>query len=137
MKDRPIGEIIKERRLKLGLTQEQLAQKLGYKSKSTINKIELGINDISQRKIVRFADALDTTASYLMGWTSNPSKTAVYEHFTDNSYELIRDETRDNSKKVNPFEITSPELDIILAYRNADDLTKSDIRKLLDVEKYS
>ena len=137
MTDRPIGEIIKERRLKLGLTQEQLAQKLGYKSKSTINKIELGINDISQRKIVRFADALDTTASYLMGWTSNPNKTAVYEHFTDNSYALIRDETRENSKKVNPFGITSPELDIILAYRNADDLTKEDIRKLLDVEEYS
>ena len=50
------------------MTQEELANKLGYKSKSTINKIELGINDIPQSKIVQFANALDTTPSVLMGW---------------------------------------------------------------------
>ena len=36
--------------------------------KSTINKIESGINDITQSKIIQFAKALDTTPSYLMGW---------------------------------------------------------------------
>ena len=135
MIDRPIGEIIKERRLDLGLTQEQLAQKLGYKSKSTINKIELGINDISQRKIIKFADALGTTASYLMGWTSNPSKTAVFEHFTDDTFELFRDEMHLNPTKVNPYGITSPELDIIFAYRNASDSTREAVCKLLDIEE--
>lgn len=64
-----IGNRIKERRLELRLTQEELATKLGYKSKSAINKIELGINDISQSKVVRFAEALDTTPADLMGWT--------------------------------------------------------------------
>ena len=43
-----VGKNIKKRRIALGLTQEDLAKKLGYKSKSTINKIEKGINDISQ-----------------------------------------------------------------------------------------
>lgn len=54
-----IGTIIKQRRLALGMTQEELAHKLGYKSKSTINKIEIGVNGISQSKINDFANALD------------------------------------------------------------------------------
>ena len=41
---------------------------MGYKSKSTINKIELGINDIPQSKIAKFAEVLATTPSFLMGW---------------------------------------------------------------------
>jgi transcriptional regulator with XRE-family HTH domain len=63
-----VGERILKRRKALGLTQEELAKLMGYKSKSTINKIEMGINDIPQSKIVRFAEVLLTTPSYLMGW---------------------------------------------------------------------
>lgn len=60
------GEKIKARREELGMTQEELAKKLGYRSRSTINKIELGINDIGQSKIIAFAKALHTTTSYLL-----------------------------------------------------------------------
>ena len=63
------GKRIKKRREELGLSQDALAQKLGYKSRSSINKIELGLNDISQSKIVAFAKALHTTPEYLMGWS--------------------------------------------------------------------
>ena len=42
-----LGNFIKQRRIELGMTQEDLAHKLGYKSKSSINKIEMGINGIS------------------------------------------------------------------------------------------
>ena len=63
-----VGDNILSRRKALGLTQEELAQRMGYKSKSTINKIEMGINDIPQSKIVRFAEVLGTTPAYLMGW---------------------------------------------------------------------
>lgn len=60
-----LGEFIKQRRLELGMTQEDLAYKLGYKSKSSINKIEMGINGISYSKIKDFAKALDCP-SYLL-----------------------------------------------------------------------
>ena len=63
-----VGDNISKLRKEMGLTQEELAIRLGYKSKSTINKIELGINDISQSKIVRFAKVLNTTPAHLMGW---------------------------------------------------------------------
>jgi transcriptional regulator with XRE-family HTH domain len=66
-----VGQNIAFIRKSLGWTQEELALKMGYKSKSTINKIELGINDIPQSKIVKFAEALGTTPAVLMGWKEN------------------------------------------------------------------
>lgn len=63
-----VGKNIAQRRKTLGMTQEELAKKMGYKSKSTINKIELGINDVVQSKIVKFAEVLETTPAVLMGW---------------------------------------------------------------------
>lgn len=61
-----IGERIKARREELGMTQQQLADRLGYKSKASINKIEVGKNGIAQKKIVDFANALQTSIEYLM-----------------------------------------------------------------------
>lgn len=63
-----IGENIRRRRIQLGMTQEELANRVGYTSKSTINKIEQGVNDVPQNKIVKFADALNTSPAALMGW---------------------------------------------------------------------
>ena len=63
---------IKSRRTELGLTVEELAHKMGYKDKSSISKIENGKADIPQSKIAAFADALQTTPTYLMGWEEQP-----------------------------------------------------------------
>ena len=61
-------KIIRSRRIALKMTQQELAQKLGYKSTSTIAKIESGENDIPQAKLVAFAEALNTTPADLMGF---------------------------------------------------------------------
>lgn len=74
-----IGRNIMERRKSLGMTQEELATKMGYKSKSTINKIENGTNDIPQSKIVKFAEVLETTPAYLMGWEKKVEENPVGE----------------------------------------------------------
>lgn len=74
-----IGENIQQMRKALGWTQEDLAKRMGYKSKSTINKIELGINDIPQNKIVKFAEVLGTTPAHLMGWLEE-STDPISEH---------------------------------------------------------
>lgn len=60
-------EKIRARREELGMTQDELAKILGYKSRSTIAKIEKGENDITQSKIIAFAQALKTTPGDLMG----------------------------------------------------------------------
>lgn len=67
-----LGERIKKRRTELGLSQAELATLLDYGDRSTIAKIESGKNDLTQSKIVLFADTLETTPSYLMGWTDDP-----------------------------------------------------------------
>ncbi len=63
-----LGKNIRKYREQLGLSQENLATRIGYKSRSSINKIELGENDIPQSKILAFAKALHTTPACLMGW---------------------------------------------------------------------
>lgn len=70
-----IGERIRIRRKMLQLSQKELAERIGYdtdNNKSTISKIETGANDITRTKISIFANALETTEAYLMGWTDNP-----------------------------------------------------------------
>ena len=66
-----LGNRIKERRIEMDMSQEQLAQKVGYKSRSSINKIELGKSDISQTMIKMIATALNTTPAYIMGWEAD------------------------------------------------------------------
>lgn len=63
-----IGERIKEKREEMNLSQEQLADMLGYKSKTSIHKVEQGMTDLPQSKIIEFAKALNTSPAYLMGW---------------------------------------------------------------------
>ena len=43
------------RRKELGLSQEELAQRMGYRSKSSITKLEKGINDLPQSKVEELA----------------------------------------------------------------------------------
>jgi transcriptional regulator with XRE-family HTH domain len=63
-----IGFRIKARREALGMSQDELALKMGYKNRSTIAKIENGTNDVVQTNIVKFAEVLNTTIAYLMDW---------------------------------------------------------------------
>lgn len=69
-----IGERIKYRREQLGLSQDELARRLGYKSRSSINKIENDASGLPQSKIVAIANALQTTPSYIMGWEETQKK---------------------------------------------------------------
>ena len=46
-----LGENIRAARERLNMTQDELAKKLGYKSRSSTNKIESGENDIFQSNI--------------------------------------------------------------------------------------
>ena len=86
------GERVKARRIELGWTQEELAEKMGYKSKSSINKIELGINDVTQSKITKFAEVMHTSVEYLMGWDeavpTNGQKSEYY--LDDETREMLR-----------------------------------------------
>lgn len=66
------------RRKELKLSQEELAHKMGLKSRSSISKIESG-REAKQRTIVSLAKALDVTVPYLMGWEEKPEDKAAFE----------------------------------------------------------
>ena len=76
------GEKIREARLKKGYTQTELAELLGYKSRSSINKIEVEGRDIPRSSVIKFAKALDVTPAYLMGWEDEPKpEQSLYDRF--------------------------------------------------------
>ena len=62
------GDRINKIRVEKGMTQDELAKAVGYKTRSAIAKIESGERDAPQTMIVALAKALGVTPSYLMGW---------------------------------------------------------------------
>lgn len=62
-----IGERIKNRRLELGYTQEELSKKLGYKNRSSVNQME-NSTELPLKKVTKLANALNVSPSYIMGW---------------------------------------------------------------------
>ena len=71
--DNVLGERVRKRREELNLTQEELAKRAGYQSRSSINNIESG-RPASQKIVSKLAKALGVTPSYLMGWDDLPNK---------------------------------------------------------------
>ena len=66
-----LGDKIKEIRINEGLSQEAFAKELGYASKSTINKIEKGINEISYDKLILLIDKYNITLDQIFETNSN------------------------------------------------------------------
>lgn len=77
-----IGAIIRRRRIELGLSQEELAERCGFKSKSSINKMESGVQGLPQSKIIAVAKALETTPGYILGWEA-VEENQQQEYYTD------------------------------------------------------
>ncbi len=66
---KPVKDIIKSKRIELGMTMKELAQKVGV-SEGTISRWESGeIANMRRNVIVSLAKALNTTPAVLMGWT--------------------------------------------------------------------
>lgn len=104
-----IYQRIKELRELKGMSQQELAEKVGFKTASAVNKIELGLRDINQSKIKAFAEALGTTSCYLL-------------------------DGKEASKDfVSSFVLTEREKVLIIAYREHPDMQKS-VDKLLGIE---
>ena len=93
-----VGERIRQRRLELKMTMEELGEKIGVQ-KSAINKYEKDDIDMKASKIKALHDVLGL--SYL---------------------ELLDDED-------------SEELQLLTAYNSADSTTRSNVRKILDVQE--
>lgn len=82
-----IGSRIKELRIQKGWSQEELAKRIGYtspSSRSTINKVELGINSITYSNLKMYAKVLGTTVAYLVGESEDAAREELWEDFDNN-----------------------------------------------------
>ena len=66
------GEIIRQLREARSMSQEQLAQLLGYKDRSSIAKIESGKVDLSQSKLAALSQIFEQPVHKLMGLSDLP-----------------------------------------------------------------
>ena len=77
-----LGDRVKQKREEMGLSQEELAEKMGYKSKTSIHKIEQGITDLPLSKVEELSKVLNVTTSYLMGWDNKKiEKSNIFTDF--------------------------------------------------------
>jgi len=72
-----IGERIRQRRIELGLSQEELAHRMGNKSRASICTVENDKEDLTTTRIRKFAEALECSPGYLMGWEDDGIPTVV------------------------------------------------------------
>lgn len=84
-----IYDRIRQLRIAAGMSQDDLARAMGYSDRSMITKIESGKVDISQKKIVAFADVLHTTPAYLMGWVDENGRFVEQEYATTEEARII------------------------------------------------
>ena len=104
-----LGDKIRIRREEAGLSQDELAHKLGYKSRSTIAKLESGVNDLTQSKLKAFADALNTTVADLLDWDDSDSsdkKSAIKPYYLDPETARLAQEVKDDPRYRALFDAT-------------------------------
>ena len=89
------GKNLKRLRLARGLSQDELSKRLGYTNRSSINKIELGKNDMPRSKIVQAANILGVSPLELFKESAAEPDTA----FKDNGITAIFEKLSPNGQE--------------------------------------
>ena len=82
------GMTLRRLRLEKGMSQEELAKKLGYKGRSAINKIETGVNDMPRDMVVKCAEVLGVSPMEFFYYEQLPGAENI--HFSTRK-ELLAD----------------------------------------------
>ena len=109
-----LGDKIKEIRINEGLSQEAFAKELGYTSKSTINKIEKGINEISYDKLMLLIDKYNLTLDQI--FENNSNQTLLPKTNTSNLY--ISFSARSNGNSENIIKYMMNDLDTFISFKD-------------------
>lgn len=121
---------IKRIREEKGMSQEELARLVGFKSRSSINKIEMGVNDITQSKLVAIANALGVSPGELMGVDEPASPAPPAAPEKPHKPQLTDKDERDIQKKLSNI-LDGLDSEAGLAYYNGDEPMDEETRELL------
>ena len=84
---------IKKRRQELSMTQQELAEKIGYTDRSSVAKIGMKIRKLETRvKIMQIAKALETTPGDLMGNVEHEES----QYYDSETVQIVTDRLRRN-----------------------------------------
>ena len=98
MNEKEFGELIKSKRKELGLTQSELAEKIGLSSYKTISKWENGVYMPDVSYLLDISQILDVSLYELLGGKENDKViTSDIEHVLKNTIQ----ETNNKTKKFN------------------------------------
>ncbi|WP_300903393.1 helix-turn-helix domain-containing protein [Faecalibaculum rodentium] len=123
-----VGNAIRSRREQLNMTQEELAHKIGFTSRTGVSKLEKGQTEPSIDRLKLLAEALDTTVEYLIY-----GPVAYNRSLGD--YQENRDYLRINDPSLIPYleELSNPEKRIL--FDKIKELEPQDVASLLRVVK--
>ena len=123
-----VGNAIRSRREQLNMTQEELAHKIGFTSRTGVSKLEKGQTEPSIDRLKLLAEALDTTVVYLI---YGP----VAYNCSLGDYQENRDYLRINDPSLIPYleELSTPEKRIL--FDKIKELEPQDVASLLRVVK--
>lgn len=120
-----IGQRVKQRRKELGLTQEELAKRIGNSSRASICTVEKDREDLTTTRIAKLAKALETSPAFLMGWTdsSDPNHTYSIEYGVELINNVYNNVNNSVMKAFNPVPSkeesnTNPKLEEWIAFFN-------------------
>lgn len=120
---------IRNRRIELNLSQSELASKVGYKDKGSISRIENGSLDLTQSQILKFADALECSPSYLMGWDDKAQAKSPKDRIINELEEIKK------LVQVSQFsDFTPSEVKIIEQIRRLDERGKTVVLRTISEE---
>ena len=77
MLEMTVGERIKKRRIELGWTQDELAERMGYKGRTSVCMAEKWGDDITTTKVMKYAEALGVSSHYLMFGYETPEEETI------------------------------------------------------------
>lgn len=107
-----VQDIIKKRRLELDLTLKDVSKALGV-TEGTVSRYESGdIQNMGIDKVANLAKVLRCSPGYLMGWQSSPEEI-----------------------KKEDVSLSDEEMEVIMAYRRADDVARIMVQRSLGIEE--
>lgn len=107
---------IKELRKQNSWSQEELAKRMGYTDRSMIAKIESGVVDLAESKIMAFAKVFDVSPWALMGLDVPMEPAAPVEQCAD-------------------IVLTELESEIIARFRKADEFDQETVLRTLRIKR--
>lgn len=95
-----VSENIRKRRIALHLSQQKIATLLGYKTRSSIAKIESGENTLPYEKLLSLANILNTTIDYLLTGNDNSNQSMLFENAAFNNTQTLNFSGKKANQKV-------------------------------------